>query len=322
MPYKDRTTGLIIFGILTGLLGGLAGLMGVFTLIAGFTQSLVPAPQRMDAGQLVPAVAMYGIVAVMLIALGIGSAMTKRWARALLLIFSWYWLVIGVIEVVTMAIVLPMTLSHLSDFAPPGQPAPPQPSPAIIGVIMVFTFAFLAFFFILLPGIWTFFYMSPHVKATVEARDPRPSWTDACPLPVLALSLWAWFCLPWMALVPLSGHFALPLFGYIITGLPSILGALFFASIFAFAGWLLYHVDIRGWWIMMIFLILGSISAIVTFSVHDMMDLYRAMNYPQAQIDQIQKLGLFSGHDFVWLIVLSMLPLFGYLLWTRRYFRR
>jgi len=316
MPYKDRTVGLIAFGILTVLLGCAAGLLGVFM---AFSQSLVPQDQRMPAGSLVPAIGMYVVIGVILIVLGIGSAMARRWARALLLIFSWAWLAIGVIEMVAMAIIMPMILANVPAVAAaPGQSAPP--TAAFMGIFMVIMFGFLGFFFILLPGIWTFFYYSPHVKATVEARNPNPSWTDRCPLPVLALSLWMWLCVPWMLVMPLTGMWVMPLFGMLLTGYPAGVVCLLFAAIMAVVGWLTYRVDIRGWWTIVIFMILACISGIITFSLHNMIEIYQLMHYPQAQIDQLQKLGLFNGHAFVWVMILTMVPVFGYLLFVRRYF--
>ena len=298
MPYKDRSLGLIIFGVMTILLGCAAGLLGIFTL---FSQSLVPQEQRVPIGSLVPVIGMYGVIGVGLIVLGIGSIMARRWARALLLIFSWAWLVLGVFEMVVMAVILPMVMSHMPTPAvAPGQSAPP--TAAIMGFVMVFTFLFLGFFFVLLPGIWTFFYYSPHVKATCEARDPKPCWTDACPLPVLAISLWMWTTVPWMLIMPFTGMCVMPLFGMLLTGVPAGIVCFLVAAILAVCGWLLYRVDIRGWWIIMIFIILGSTSSIITFSFHDMIEIYHVMNYPQAQIDQVQKLGIFNGHAFVWLI--------------------
>ena len=317
MPYKDRTTGLIVFGGLTILLGLGAIALGLFTLLG---QSLVPQDQRMPIGSLVPAIGMYVVLGLGLIVVGIGSMMVRRWARALLLIFSWAWLAIGAMEMIAMAIILPTVMTHMPTPAvPAGQPAPP--TAIIMGGVMVFMFLFLGFFFILLPGIWTFFYMSPHVKATCDARDPQPGWTDACPLPVLALSLWMWLTVPWMLIMPLTGHWVMPLFGLLLTGLPAGISCLVIAAIMAVCGWLIYRVDIRGWWLILVFIILGCISGIITFSMHDIIEMYRLMDYPQAQIDQIQKLGLFSGHTLLWIMLLAMLPFLGYLFFVRRYFR-
>ena len=97
MPYKDRSAGLLIFGILTILLGCVAGL---FVPLMFFGQAMsakartgVPAP----FSAILPAVLIYSVLAVALVWLGIGSIMARRWARALLLIFSWSWLILGTV---------------------------------------------------------------------------------------------------------------------------------------------------------------------------------------------------------------------------------
>ena len=82
MPYKDRSAGLIVFGILTILLGCLAGLFVPLMLVgqaASARATSAPAP----LSAILPAVLLYGILAVALVWLGIGSIMARRWARAL-----------------------------------------------------------------------------------------------------------------------------------------------------------------------------------------------------------------------------------------------
>jgi hypothetical protein len=316
VPYKDRSLGLIIFGVMTALLGCLAELLALFTTLS---QSLVPKDQQVGMGSLVPAIGIYVVLGAVLIWLGIGSIMARRWARALLLIFSWSWLILGVVEMAAMAFFFPKIMANMGSTVPAGQPAPPA---AFMDGILVFMFLFLGFFFVLLPGIWTFFYYSPHVKATCEARDPALGWTDACPLPVLALSLWMWLCVPMMALVPLSGHLVVPFFGMFLTGVSAIILCAIFAAVWGTAGWLLYRLHVAGWWLSVAGIILGGISTVLTFSMHDFMEIYRLGNYPQAQIDQIQKLGLFQGGTMAWMMALFSLPFLGYLIFVKRYFPR
>jgi hypothetical protein len=86
--YKDRSTGLMIFGILTLLLGGLCGLF-ILLMLAGQASLARMNPAQANVAAILPAVAIYGVLAVALIWLGIGSIQARRWARALLLIFSW-----------------------------------------------------------------------------------------------------------------------------------------------------------------------------------------------------------------------------------------
>ena len=182
--YKDRSTGLVIFGILTLLLGCLAGLLVPLMLFGQMMAAKAPDAPPVNHAAILPAIGIYGGLAVALIWLGIGSIKTRRWARALLLIFSWSWLIMGVF----------MTGHAVRHEQVAGEPAARcQNRPAghaagnrtamVIGMTIFFFVAF-----VLVPAVWVFFYKSRHVKATCEARDPVTRWTDACPLPVFTAS--------------------------------------------------------------------------------------------------------------------------------------
>jgi hypothetical protein len=316
--YKDRSTGLVIFGILTILMGCVAALIALLSLagfaIAAKNPNVPPTPPS----TILLALFLYGGVAVGLIWLGIGSIMARRWARALLLIFSWGWLIIGVVMTIAMPIIMPKTFTNLPA-NPNGQPA--LPPGAITGMIVGMTL-FFGFFFVLLPAVWIFFYRSPHVKATCEARDPVTRWTDACPLPVLGFCLWLWFAVPMFLLMPIIGHGVMPLFGMFVNGLPGSLLCVAMAALWAWCGWLIYKLDARGWWLILIVLIIFTASSVLTYSRHTMLELYQQMGYPQAQIDQMQKMGFFTSHWMVWLMLFSMVPFLGYLLFIKKYLQR
>ena len=175
--------------------------------------------------------------------------------------------------------------------------------------------------FVVLPAIWTFFYNSRHVKLTCEWRDPSPSWTDRCPLPVLALVLWMAFSAPMMLVMPLTGMGVAPFFGMFISGLAGGLYYIAMGAILAGTAWLLYRLDRRGWWLLLIGVCVCSISGMITYSQHNMLEMYQLMGYPQAQIDQIKKTGLLEGNQMAWMGVFFMLPLLGYLWFIKRYFR-
>ncbi len=310
--YYDRSTGLIVFGILTILLGCVCGLLAVVTPLS---QLVVPADQRVDFGQLLPALGLYAIMAVALIWLGVGSILAYRWARALLLIFSWSWLVIGLIEMVTLPFFLPKSLA----MAPQGHAALP---PGATAAVVLITCVVVGIFFVALPGSWVFFYRSSHVKATCEWRHPALSWTDRCPLPVLGLVLWLWVSLPLLVLMPLGGHMVMPFFGLLVTGLPAAAICYLMAGTWLIAGSLMYQLDVRGWWLVLIGILLGSASSLLTFSLHDFTEIYPLMHYPQSQIDLNERSGMFKGNAIIWIMTLSFTPFLIYLVVIKRYFRR
>jgi hypothetical protein len=312
VPYKDRSVGLIIFGILTIILGCV---FGSFVLLIPITQAMVPQESRVPVGSLIPSLISYVLLGGALVWLGIGSIMARRWARALLLIFSWTWLAVGVVEMIALVVIMPKAMMHVP--TPAGQPALPSGAAAVMLVIMFVIFAVI---FILMPAAWTFFYHSRHVKAACDARDPVARWTDACPLPVLALCCLGWLCVPMLLLTPLGGHIVAPFFGLLLTGIPAGLMFWVLAAGWGIGCWLMYRLNVAGWWLVMAAFVAGMISSVVTFSLHDMTEMYKLMDYPQAQIDAIQKMGIFEGHTMVWLMVFFSVPFLGYLIFLRRYF--
>src|SRR5208283_2529435 len=123
IAYKDRSTGLIIFGILTILLGGVCALF-LPLMLFGQTMSAKATGTPPNFAAILPAASIYGVLAVALVWLGIGSIKARRWARALLLIFSWSWLVMGVVMLVVMAFLLPRVLANVPAGGPnAGHPA-------------------------------------------------------------------------------------------------------------------------------------------------------------------------------------------------------
>jgi hypothetical protein len=317
--YKDRSTGLLVFGILTLLLGCLAGLFVPLMLFGQMMAAKAPNAPPVNHAVMLPGMAVYGLLAVALVWLGIGSLKARRWARALLLIFSWSWLIMGICMTAVIPFVMSKAFANLPPNAKTGQPA--MPPGAITGMVIGMTlFFFVAF--VLVPALWIFFYGSRHVKATCEARDPVTRWTDACPLPVLALCLWTWLAVPMMLVMPLTGLAVMPCFGVFVSGLPGALFCLVIAAVWGVAGWWLYRLDVRGWWLILTAMVLFMVSALLTYAHHDIIEMYQLQGLPQAQIDQMQKMGLFTGNRMSWFTALFTLPFLGYLLFIKKYLRK
>src|SRR5215471_10227795 len=93
--HKDRSRALVVFGVFTILLGACAGLMTPLMLLGHFMNARNPDAPATGLAMLLPGLLMYAGLAVALIWLGIGSMRARRWARALLLILAWSWLVMG-----------------------------------------------------------------------------------------------------------------------------------------------------------------------------------------------------------------------------------
>src|SRR5690348_15437184 len=82
--YNDRSRGLVVFGVLTILLGVLSGLMIGLMLLGHALSARNPNAPAPSFAMILPGLLMYGGLAVVLIWLGIGSIKARRWARALL----------------------------------------------------------------------------------------------------------------------------------------------------------------------------------------------------------------------------------------------
>jgi hypothetical protein len=314
--YKDSKTGLIVFGILTMLAGGLCAL---FIPLMFFGQAMAPKSSPQPSLQMMlPGMVMYGVMAIALVWLGIGSIMARRWARAILLILSWSWLLMGVVAIAAMIYLMPLIMQGIRESAPAGQqPAMPAGSEAIFMWIPIVMMSVIMVF---LPAVWIFFYRSRHVKATCEARDPVVRWTDRSPLPVIALSLWLAICVPMMVVMVFAYKGVAPFFGAFVSGPVGGAVYLLMAGVWAYGARGVYRLETRAWWIVLASVLLFATSAFVTYSRHDIGELYQLMGYPAEQIALIQKFNFFKGQTAAWLSVIGTVPFVLYLLFVRRYF--
>jgi hypothetical protein len=311
VSHQDRSTGLLVFGILTILMGALCALFVVLMLSS---QALVARdPSLANPRSLIPGVVLYGALAVAFVWLGIGSIRARRWARALLVILSGGWLLMGIGSLIAVVLVLPSAFSG-------DLPGEAKIDPATLGVITTIITGFTGIVFVLIPAIWAFFYSGKNVRATCEHRDPVVRWTDRCPLPVLGVSLWTALLAFGLLFTMVAGTAVVPLFGFLLAGFPAAAVCLGLALLWFWAAWRLYRCDILAWWIVVVSMVGFTISSILTYSRHNLSELYTLMGYSPAQIAAMEPYAL--PQAFVtWGILLWILPVLGFLLYIRRYFR-
>jgi hypothetical protein len=309
--FKDRSAGLIIFGLFQILIGGCFALLTPFMLLTLFIAPRVGTPA--SARTMIPAIGFYAVLAVAFIWLGIGSFLARRWARALTLVLAWLWLVTGALSLIMMSVWMPDIFTSMSQ----QQQTPPQMQ-TIMLAIQVVTLGMMVFLYLVFPAIFVLFYRSPHVKATCEFKDPHVRWTDKCPLPVLALSVMLGLGAVSLVLSAGSG-FGIPFFGTVLRSAAGILATLAIAGLFAYLAWATYRLKISAWWATIAAFAFGFASAIVTFSRIDLMEFYRESGMPEEQLKVIEETGMIEKMNMPVMMGVSGVVLLGLLLWVRRY---
>jgi hypothetical protein len=181
----------------------------------------------------------------------------------------------------------------------------------------------LVLLYVLLPLGFLLFYRSPHVKATVEAKDPKERWTDRCPLPVLGAALVAGYG----AFASLCGllYGVFPIAGHLLRGLPALLVFLAMAAINAALAVGLYRLRPTAWWGALAFYSATVLVTLVTLGRGvPWREIYVAMGVPPAQIETMEATGALAALEdpmFLLPMVLIFFGVLGYLFWIRKYFR-
>jgi hypothetical protein len=124
-----------------------------------------------------------------------------------------------------------------------------------------------------------------------------------------------------MLLMPVVYHGVAPFFGVLISGLPGTIFFLFFCGSWFYCAWAIYQLKIAGWWFVLITLVVLAISNVLTFARVDITEMYRLMGYSQAQLEQMQRYNYLKGGVLVFAALISFLPMLGYLLYVKKFFR-
>jgi hypothetical protein len=310
--FKDRKTGLIVFGVLEILLGAFFALV-VLAMTLGLVASAVlhkDSSQSINAGMMIPGLLFYVLLATWFIWMGIGSLMARRWARALLLVTSWFWFISGILGLAFMLTLMPDMYGPLNS----------AQIPRTVAIIVKWaTIGIMVVFYIIIPGAIILFYGSRHVKATCEQRDPQVRWTDRCPLPVLAVSLMAGCS---AACVPLTGlyNWVIPFFGVILSGPAGAAVLIPGVLLLAYVARGMYRLQINAWRGAVGLVVFWGVSSGLTFTRTGLMELYEKMNFPAQQMDAIRQMPLTQGHWVALFSVLWIVIALGYLLYIKRYF--
>jgi len=318
--YRDRKTGLLICGVVQIILGLLAALMVPFVVLGAFMSRLSPGG-AMRPGQFVSSIATYALIAAVFVALGIGSVQAKRWGRALTLVTSWYWLILGTLGTVALTAVLPVAMrGALKQVQQNSSDAPATDiTTGVMAVIITLMIVFFTVFLVLLPIAFVVFYRREDVELTCRHRDPVKRWTDRTPLPVLGASL-AFFVGSLYTLLLAATSPLLPLFGHYLTGLPAAGCLVLLAGLDLYLAIALFRLQSSGWWIAVIAAPLRMSATSFSYSRSGLMQAYAKMGWSDAQLQMLNSNPIFHSRIFLGVGVIMMLGFFAYLLWLKRYF--
>ena len=160
--------------------------------------------------------------------------------------------------------------------------------------MIIIPMVMLGFIYVILPGAFVFFYGSKHVKASCEKYDPTVRWTDQCPLPVLAVSLWLAFSALTMLMMAVAFKGILPVFGTFVVGPLGSGLCVLLALLWIYCAWALYRLETHAPWLVVGVIMLFCISTSIPIPV---MTSWRFIHcwLPPEQIAQISKFNFLKG---------------------------
>jgi len=315
LEFQDRRTGLIVFGILLILWGCGVALLIPFMLLGTLFSGTLPGTEPVPIRVVLPGLFFYLFLAVAFIWLGIGSLKCRRWARALILVIAWGWLVAGTEALIAMFFIMPRVLAH-------PRPGVPQLPPELQIVVTLIGLGIDAVFVVFIPCVLVLFFRSRHVKATCEARDPATRWTDACPLPVLGLSVLIAFSAAAMLVMVLFSTPVVPCFGYWLSGLPACAVLLLAVIVHVFCARACYKLQSIGWWVTLVSAGLWLLSSTITMALVGVLPMYELMGLPPAHLAQIKQTGILEGPTMLIMSCVCSIPYWGFIIFTKRFFKK
>lgn len=311
--FKNRRGGLVFFGLLM-VLGGLLYLLS--TLVSIVAYIFLARAEMGPAVGTAPRYIQYGLPfnlgwATLLISLGVGSILARRWARALTLILSWCALAMGVLASGFLLVAFP---KMSQEFA-----AIPDADPTITRIATTIVWSFVLFMFTVVPGAFILFYRSKHVKATCERIDIRERWTDRCPLPVLGMVI-ILYLYAVISLSSLAYGNLFPFFGVLVRGIPSVLMIVAVAFIYIWLAQSSYKQELTAWRNTVLFAIFMGVSAIVTFARIDVVEVIGHIGLSEEDVAAMNATGILEKSVQLPLIAVGNALWIGYLVFVRRYF--
>jgi len=307
-PEKDRHTGLVVFGTLDVALGifcfSLAMLLLIIVSSSGL-HGMKPIHYAMTMGLLF-------FLAGWFIVMGLGSMKGRRWARAQLLIGAWVSVFFGTLGLALFLHILPELYNMVADFG--------LLAPSAAMVVLYIAVAIILILQVAFPLQVIAFYSRASVRFTCERLNPDPSWTDRCPLPLLAMGF---ICLLGCLSIVTAAttNYTVFLYGRIVSGSSGFGIVALLSAACGYVGWGAFTCKMHAWWGAYVLVLVTSSSMMLTFSGMDLESLYAVMGYSAEQVAEIRKIYPFTPASLTFASCIWGIMACVYLLWVRDCFR-
>jgi hypothetical protein len=317
--FRDRGTGLVVFGIIQLILGGLCALFVPFTVLAFFVSR--KADTGGPIGAHIQSAVLYLALAVLFITLGAGSIQARRWARALTMVGSWVGLIFGILMTILITAMLPTLSRGALRTATTQNPDAANFSTGFMAVMLTFVIVLFAVFMIALPIAFILFYSRPDVEETCKRRDPVERWTDRVPLPVLGVSMLFATSAPYYLLQSVTTPF-FPFFGRYLTGWRAGLVCICLSILDVVLARLLFRLNFWGWRLAVIALALRIISSVSTFARADLFEAYSRLGLSHHAVEVMRSNPMLRSGTMMWWSLVATGIFLGYMVWLKRYFKK
>jgi hypothetical protein len=220
--------------------------------------------------------ALYAVLAVVLVVLGFGSLTARRWARDLLLALSRIWLLTGVCTLAVAVWLVPsimrMTVASLG-------------APALVATVATaVALAMLAVTHVAIPGVLVAFYRSPSVAATCDARHTASNAQRSVPEPVVTLAV-MWALLGLSVLVMPAYNLVFPMFGRLLAGVSGLAPWVLVMLCCLVLAWGTVRRAHWAWWAGLTAIALAAAATVITSLTVGAGELMAALDLPPSQIE-------------------------------------
>jgi len=303
-PNRDRSRGLVVFGVLEVGLGILAFSLAMLLLVTVSATGI----GGMKLSHFRMSMVFMFLLTAWFIVIGLGSMKACRWARALVLVGAWIAVLFGTFGLALMLYVLPGMYTIL---LASGQLDPRFALSLLYGI--VFSLIVLQVVF---PLVAIGFYSLAGVQATCERKHPASCWSDRYPVPLLTLGFI--LALGGLSIIAESTiNYVVFLFGRIFSGMAGMLIMLLISAACGYVGWGALKCKKHAWWGAYALVLLVSSSMMLTFSELDMPVLYSHMGYNEQQIQQLTRVVLLNPATLTFASGIWGVMACIYLVWIR-----